>query len=474
VSVANPYDVASRLAEGLPAVADIEEYVAACQRLGYRHPDLTAHPAQVRDHYASEDGLDLRALDGDCDVLSAVASGAQEAARMQTALVAELSTAWSGAGAVAAREFASRSAESAGSVSSAIRTAADAVARLRDALWHAVDTKVAAVEAIDGRHRAQRAEWLAAATTVTGGTGDLAAASEMVDQQVKPFVAGDIGTDWLAAMRTAAASISGAYDAALTSTAAAPRAVFDVPGELGPRPARSEPATGAAAGGPAQPMVATVPAAAAVAPAPAGPATTPWSGVAQAVPPAFADPAAQEPIAAAPAALPPMPSTGDLGAGASSLGTGLSRFGQQLADLIGSLVGSSGGPTDPMGAEAPDLPDGDAPELDEDPDEDLDEDPDDPDDDPDDGPDEDPEAQSPDPEQAGQTEAAQKVPEACGGPDADGPAPDQDPGPTVVGPPPDSPPPPPLPPQPVPDAVADAGEPTPCEIAADELPQVGE
>ncbi len=56
---------------------------------------------------------------------------------------------------------------------------------------------------IDDRRLAQRAEWLAAAQTVTTGAGDRAAASELVDQQIKPFVDNDIRSDWLAAMHRA-------------------------------------------------------------------------------------------------------------------------------------------------------------------------------------------------------------------------------------------------------------------------------
>ena len=77
--------------------------------------------------------------------------------------------------------------------------AADAIATLRDELWRAVDAKVRDVRrlATDGW---RAAEWLAAAQTVTTGAGDRAAASELVDQQIKPFVDNDIRSDWLGAM----------------------------------------------------------------------------------------------------------------------------------------------------------------------------------------------------------------------------------------------------------------------------------
>ena len=68
--MAEKFDVAARLAEGRPAVDNIQTYVSACHALGYANPDLTLHASQVRDWYGSEDGLDLRALDADCAALS--------------------------------------------------------------------------------------------------------------------------------------------------------------------------------------------------------------------------------------------------------------------------------------------------------------------------------------------------------------------------------------------------------------------
>ncbi|MDT5068487.1 MAG: hypothetical protein QOK02_4642, partial [Mycobacterium sp.] len=96
--------MAARLAAGEPAVERVGTYVWACTQLGYQHPDLTAHAAQVRDWYARDDGLDLRALDTDCAALSAAAAAADDAVRRHGELSAELAGAWSGSGAVAARE----------------------------------------------------------------------------------------------------------------------------------------------------------------------------------------------------------------------------------------------------------------------------------------------------------------------------------------------------------------------------------
>ena len=83
---------------------------------------------------------------------------------------------------------------------------------MRDKLWGAVD-------AVRSRRRrrsttgvpGERTAWLAAARTVTTGAADREAATEIVRQQITPYVDADIRTEWLGAMRSA----TGAVDAAL-------------------------------------------------------------------------------------------------------------------------------------------------------------------------------------------------------------------------------------------------------------------
>lgn len=75
--MAEIYDAASRLAEGRPAAETVQDYVWACHLLGYKDPDLTLHASQVRDWYGSEDGMDLCALDADCEALRAAATAAE-------------------------------------------------------------------------------------------------------------------------------------------------------------------------------------------------------------------------------------------------------------------------------------------------------------------------------------------------------------------------------------------------------------
>ncbi|MGV0715592.1 hypothetical protein ABQE93_09315 [Mycolicibacterium sp. XJ662] len=439
----------------MPSVEAVQNYVWACRMLGYEHPDLTTDAAQVCERYASEEGLNLAALDADCASLRAAATTAAEALARQDDQRLALTAAWHGRGADAAREFLRRHGEASAVAAAAVRTAADGLGELRDKLWQAVDGKVATVLAVDDQ--VQRPDWLAAAQTVTTGAGDRAVASELVDQEVKPFVANVIGGEWMTAMRAAVDAIEAAYDAVTAELASEGDAVFAVPGDLGP--AWTPPSETVASQAPSVAPAWSAPAPVAVPPttaAPSAPAVAPPAVAPSAVaPPAAAAPV--DPAAAAPALAPPaMPSLG--GGGIPEIGGGLSGFAQQLGETLGGLLGSVGD----AGAEVPELdePELDAAELDE---PELDE------------------AEEVDDAEA--EEAAAGEPNTVCEPPAEEPVPQEDevladeaavetaPEPTPPPeplPPPITEPPPPASPEPPPGAG------TPCEIAADELPQVGE
>lgn len=476
------FDAATRLAEGSAAVADVEQYVLACRCLGYHHPDLTAHPAQIRDGYATEAGMDLGALEADCAALQAAAVAAEDALARQDGQLDMLTTAWQGGGANASREFLRRHGQAATLAATAVRTAAHALSDLRDRLWQVVDGKVASVLTIGESVQARRADWLAAAHTVTTGAGDRASASELVDQEVKPFVDNVIGGQWLAAMRAAVDAVEAAYGAATAELTAQVGATFDVPGELGPAWTPSgDGATTSPAG-----TFAAAPAPVAQAPASVAPST--WGGLpAAAAPSAGLSAAAPVPVAAtAPAAAPlptdpaaaqPMaaPSLPSLGGGLPDIGSGLSSFGQQLGDMLGGLLGEDS-ILDPVEVEDPlDTADIAEPETDEEsePDEgDIDEaDIDEPDE---------VEAEADEATDEAATDDSVTTEDGSGEPLASAAAPvcppepasettgDEPGGETFSTPPPE-----PLgvTPGPPPEGP---GAGTPCEIAADELPQVGE
>ena len=273
--------------------------------------------------------------------MDAVAAATESARQLQEQQLGALAGAWQGRGGDASHEFLLRHGEASDAAAAAVRNAVDAFTALRDDLWHTVDEKVAATVAIDDRRQAERAEWLAATHTVTTGAGDRAAASELIDQQVKPFVDNDIRSDWLSAMQTAMAAVAAAFDTATAALTGPARArLFEVPGDLGPSspPASSAPA---AEGAHTAPAAWTSPAPAA---APAvGPMASPTPAFPTApepvAPPMPAAPMpATAPAASATPAMPTMPSLGDLGSGLPGAAGGLAGLGQQLADAFGGLL----------------------------------------------------------------------------------------------------------------------------------------
>lgn len=422
-------DVAARLAAGRPSAGNTQAYVSACHATGYQHPDLTAYGAQILEWYGSEDGLDLHALEADCGALRAAAAAADEAMRLVRDGATAASAAWQGESGSFAVEFVERHCAAGAVVTGVLRAAAQACEVLRDGAGRVVDEKVGAAMSIDDRRAGERPVWLAAAATVTSGGAAREDAVEVVTQQITPYVDAEIRTEWLTAMRSATSSVAAAYDDAVRRLAAVPPVHFEVPGPLGapsaspsPSPPESMPAAASVA-------VPTVPAAS-VDPAP--PLASPPDAVAaQAPPPApLADPSAGL-GGAAPGGVPAMPDAAG----------GLSGLVGQLADALGGLFDGMDTPVDDG---LPELDDSVADDVDE-ADDDVE-----------------PAAEEAVPEEVPVSEEAlvdepQPVEES---PVTDG---------TPAPPPPESPTEPLAAEQP-----AEPEEQTPCEIAADELAQVGQ
>jgi hypothetical protein len=452
--MAERLDVAGRLAEGRPAVEHTQTYVRACQVLGYHDPELTSRPNQIRDWYDSEEGLDLRALDGDCAQLRAAVGAVMEALQMQRAQVDELAAAWSGPGAESAVAFLQRHCEAANAVATEVRAAAQRCESLRDNLWHLVDVKVATAIAVDDRTLANRPAWMAAAAAVTTGAGEPKTA-EVVQQQITPYVDNDIRAEWLTAMRSARDGVATSYDMVIDKFAAAAPVYFEIPVDQSPGRA------------PFQPVPAAAPAV--LAPAVALPALAPDPAPAAMSTPAA--PASAFGTSAAPAPLTPPTSDwgtamgdgsalpGGLGsaAGLDGLGGlgGLGGLANRIVDEMSGLLASAGdelddpsGLDDPLDADGPD---------DKAPDDEAD----------DDEADDAESAAEPDKPADIQAAQAEEAKPADAPPLAGPPAADMAPAAT---PPIDAPPPGARPP----DAAAPVSGKTPCEIAADELPKAGQ
>ncbi|MGV7672021.1 hypothetical protein LTS72_20090 [Mycobacterium ostraviense] len=342
--MADRLDVAERLAEGRPAVERTETYLLACQRLGYHHPDLTSRPAQLSDWYDSEEGLDLHALDSDCAQLRAADAAITEALRIQRAQVLELAAAWTGPGADAAVRFLQRHCDGATTLATEVRAAAQRCESLRDNLWQLIDAKVATAIAIDDRTLVQRLLWSAAAGTVLTGAGDQPTAEEVVRGQVMPYVDNDIRGDWLTAMRSTLAGVTASYDMVTDRLAAAPRACFEIAGDLGPgwRPGRSA--------WPTAPKAAAIPAAGVldIVPSDPGPAQTAVAPATLAAPTTAPTPAGLG-AAMGDGAAAPLGGSGGIG-GAGGLGELAGRIVDAMADL---LEAGTGPLADPLVSQSP-------------------------------------------------------------------------------------------------------------------------
>ena len=458
-------DVAARLAEGRPAVEHTQTYVQACHALGYQHPDLTAHGSQVLDWYDTETGLDLRVLDDDSAALRTALSTLDEALWQQRGQVTEIAAAWTGAGAESATRFLQRHCDAAAEVAARVRAAADGYAALRDKLWQLVDGKAATAIAIDDRRVAERSAWLAAAHTVTAGAGNRSA-EELIRQHVMPYVDNDIRTDWLTAMRSAAASVQSSYDAAVDALSASREVCFEIPGELGPggpavfdKPLDTNPPAATVPTTPAPPdIVPTVPAAASTpmsAPPPPPPAVSTLDDV-PAVPPELAAPLGEAAGLSGDAG-----GLGSVGGLAGSIGGVVGKIVDGIGSLLGSLADGFSDPSgsadpllddplddhDPLGDDAADTADDDHPDSTAA-----------------DMADDTADADSPVSDENAAAEAPAENPSATGDP-VDEPVAQQ------ITPPPDAAPPPPdsaAPAEPQPDGS------TPCEIAEDQLPQAGQ
>lgn len=431
------------LDDGVAAVEVLAEYVRACRQLGHDGPD----PVALQTVYTAEESMDLEALAADCRSLSAAVTAAEEAQSVQDDACRAAVTAWQGAGGAVAADFLHRHAATCATAIDGLRCAATALQQLADRLGHLVEAKVETTVAVEAR--GVREVWLEASRTVTTGAGDRSNASELVDLQVAPFVAGDVGGDWMASMRATEDAIRQAYRSA--ADAAFSDVVFDSPGRLAVAP----PTAGLGFSGP---PAATVPAGYVT--EPAAPSVAP-SASAPAAPPA----AVPDPLAAA---APPL-TGGGLGGMPSPVSglSGLSGLGQPFADLLSGLFGSRtsdlpDGPLDPADSLGEDVlaedsaDSADSADDDEGADADTEESDADVEENDTDSEDAEEAAAAVDDEEPEDVPVGEQVPLGAA---------EVAPVPTPV---PEPPPPPPAEPVPPPAPAA-----TPCEIAADALPQAG-
>lgn len=259
------FDVDHRLSEARPAVGNTQDYVAACRALGYQNPDLTAHDAQILEWFSGEDGLDLAVLDADCARLLEAIAAAEDVTRMEHEALDSIITVWEGGSGSVAADFVQRHCRAGAATLASLRSASEACAALRDILWRAVDAKAAGAIAIDDRRAGERGAWLTAAHTVTGGGRDRSASVDIVEKAIMPYVDSDIRTEWVGSMRLAIATVDTAFRDAIGRIQHCATVDFEVPSQILPTPRTSdsggdsalasEPYFAPPQAGPADPMV---------------------------------------------------------------------------------------------------------------------------------------------------------------------------------------------------------------------------
>ena len=205
-------DVAARLAEGSAAAGAIETYVEACHAVGRVAGGLSS--ADVRELYAAEAGMRLDALDADSVALARLARVAEEGLRLEAEALDAVRRAWQGASGTAAAEFVERHLASGAAMAASLREASSALRSLREKLSDLVDEKVGAAVRFDDRWAAEHPVWLAEAEAVLQGLAD-AVAVDVVARQISPYVHSDVQSDWIPAMRGATDSVATAYDGAV-------------------------------------------------------------------------------------------------------------------------------------------------------------------------------------------------------------------------------------------------------------------
>ena len=302
-------DVAARLAEGAEAVRAIETYVAASCAIGRARGPLTV--TGVREAYTAEAGMRLDALEADSVALGGLAGAVEEGVRLEGEALEAVLRSWQGVAGTAAAEFVERHLANGTAVAASLRAASGALRSLREELGSLVDQKVAAAVRFDDRWAAAHPVWLAEAETVLNGLAD-DVAIQVVAQQISPYLDRDVRSDWIPAMSDATGSVATAYDGAVARLADRPLPQF------------SSPATGSVAGQVSESMWAS-------SPTPAAPV---WGSAAAPLWGSAAPQLAQW--------------TPGLSSGASPAPLGIGGVGGGLPALIGRIVealGSYSGPT---------------------------------------------------------------------------------------------------------------------------------
>ncbi|MBU3706571.1 MAG: hypothetical protein FGM50_07790 [Mycobacterium sp.] len=208
-------EISGSLARGRGAVANTQTYAAACRRLG-----LTALSAErIAELYDAEDGMRPDTLDADAAALTAAAAAAQDALASAHAASGLLAQAWMGRTGGAATDVLRGQCASAVHLIGGLRAAAGTLRTLRALLEDLMQIKADTAVSIDDRRSAERGRWLAHASAVLAGVPD-ESALDTVRREIAPYVNSDITGQWVPAMLRCSDAVHAAYADAVSSLSA--------------------------------------------------------------------------------------------------------------------------------------------------------------------------------------------------------------------------------------------------------------
>lgn len=199
-------------------------YAAACRDVG--HVGITT--GRIRELASRDDGIGLAALQADIAALTAAADHAQSALSEQRTAIGYLGAGWRGRSGSIATDLLERHCTSAANILNSLVGAADILDRLRGRLTRLLAERDEAGVRIAARRSVERPRWLACAEAVLAGTADRATADE-VRTRIAPFLDADVAGEWAGAVSSVSDAVDMAYRQAATALAARLPAGFDVP-----------------------------------------------------------------------------------------------------------------------------------------------------------------------------------------------------------------------------------------------------
>lgn len=232
-------------------------YAAACRDVG--HVGITSE--RIRELASREDGVGLAALQSDIAALAAAAGHARSALSEQRTAIGVLGAGWRGRSGSIATAVLEQHCTAAADILHSLVEAADVLERLRGTLSRLLAERDEAGVRIADRRSAERPRWLACSEAVLAGTADGVAVAE-VRTRIAPFLDAQVAGEWAGSVSSVSDAVDAAYRQAAIALAGRMPVGFDVPSGLArapvPAPVGKRPAAFAVRGAESTPFTSGV------------------------------------------------------------------------------------------------------------------------------------------------------------------------------------------------------------------------